>query len=63
MIDIEEGDICIICQGGTMEFPEPENCSCHIAPPCSSCTSLELTCEKCFLNESEIIEKYNQGVE
>lgn len=33
--------------GGTMEPPPPENCSCHIAPPCHACTDRELTCTVC----------------
>lgn len=34
------------CQG-KMEFPEVENCSCHIAPPCSACVDNPLTCNEC----------------
>ncbi len=44
----EEGELCNRdgCQG-TMEYPLAENCSCHINPPCSSCTSVLLTCTEC----------------
>jgi hypothetical protein len=33
---------------GTMEWPYPENCSCHINPPCASCTNRLLTCSECY---------------
>ncbi len=44
----EEGDRCreTGCNG-TLDFPPPENCSCHIDPPCSSCTGIVLTCKEC----------------
>lgn len=41
-----EGDQCPFC-GSTVEYEEPENCSCHINPPCAACTSLRLTCTEC----------------
>lgn len=45
---IEEGGECpeAGCTG-TLFFPPPENCSCHISPPCHSCTSVQLTCDEC----------------
>ena len=44
----EEGDNCPEngC-GGQLHFPKAENCSCHINPPCNSCTSVVLTCDTC----------------
>jgi hypothetical protein len=44
----EEGDSCsqAKCQG-TLRFPQVENCSCHISPPCHACTSQRLTCDAC----------------
>ena len=44
----EDGDTCPEkdCTG-TMYFPAPEGCSCHINPPCHSCTSVLLTCREC----------------
>ena len=44
--DFNEGDRCPYCEGW-LHFPEVENCSCHIAPPCRSCTELVLTCDHC----------------
>lgn len=44
----EEGDRCGRngCKG-TLELPEVENCSCHIAPPCGPCVDTKLTCTEC----------------
>lgn len=55
-MNIEEGDICPECTRGIMEYPEVENCSCHITPPCSACTGLKLTCDDCGMDEDEIHE-------
>lgn len=46
----EEGDTCNRdgCKG-TMVFA-PENCSCHINPPCGSCLD-GMTCDKCGWRE------------
>lgn len=51
---LEEGDTCggKNCSG-KMEFPQVENCSCHINPPCHSCTSVKLTCDKCGFQPDE----------
>jgi hypothetical protein len=45
---LEEGDKCpkYPCKG-KMHYPLPENCSCHISPPCSACTDIVLTCNEC----------------
>lgn len=43
---IPDGATTIRCFG-TMEFPEVENCSCHILPPCFACTENKLTCSEC----------------
>lgn len=48
---IEEGDKCKACNEGLMEWPETENCSCHINPPCSACTDKVLTCSECGLKD------------
>ena len=32
---------------GRLEFEQPDNCSCHIAPPCGACTSVKLFCPAC----------------
>jgi hypothetical protein len=48
----EEGDKCREkdCKG-TLEYPEVENCSCHINPPCQVCTNNPLTCNECGWEE------------
>lgn len=43
----EEGDVCPNCIGGTMQIPEVENCSCHVAAPCGQCVANKLTCDTC----------------
>lgn len=48
----EEGDRCPEKDcGGKLEYPEVENCSCHINPPCSACTDIVLTCQQCGWEE------------
>lgn len=44
----EEGETCNRngCTG-TIKLPRPENCSCHIAPPCAACTEQQPECDKC----------------
>ncbi|WP_431860049.1 hypothetical protein [Azospirillum sp.] len=46
-VEPEEGGPCPDGCGGTLELPPPENCSCHIAPPCGDCTDRVLTCSRC----------------
>jgi hypothetical protein len=48
----EEGDTCpeIGCSG-KLYYPKSDNCSCHISPPCHSCTSVVLTCKECGWEE------------
>jgi len=44
----EEGDRCSQKDcNGVLEYPEVENCSCHITPPCSACTNQQLVCSEC----------------
>jgi hypothetical protein len=47
--EVDEGDPCPIegCDG-KLYYPKGENCSCHINPPCGSCTDTVLTCNKCW---------------
>lgn len=33
--------------GGDLYLPKVENCSCHINPPCSQCTSNLYQCWQC----------------
>lgn len=44
----EEGEICGRdgCEG-RIEYTKPDNCSCHISPPCSACMSTHLHCPNC----------------
>ena len=55
----EEGDKCPEkgCVG-RLNFPKAENCSCHISPPCNSCTSVVLTCGTCGWEDDAPDEKY-----
>ena len=46
-LEVAEGDICPSCHKGKMDYAAPENCSCHIAPPCSSCMDRPLECSLC----------------
>lgn len=43
-----EGDVCNRngCKGIIAEH-ETENCSCHISPPCSACTTSKEYCPEC----------------
>lgn len=43
----EEGDRCPECRNGELYYPPVENCACHISPPCSACTDVQLECDKC----------------
>ena len=49
-----EGDTCNRdgCIGA-IECHPVENCSCHINPPCSACTSLRNFCEACGWEEKD----------
>lgn len=49
----EEGDLCN--RGGCpgeLEIKPPENCSCHIAPPCGACVNAPLHCPECHWEQS-----------
>lgn len=50
----EEGQRCRRdgCEG-RIEMSKSENCSCHISPPCSSCTGTHLICSDCDWEEPE----------
>ena len=47
-----EGDNCPDCTG-ILKYREVENCSCHINPPCNSCTDNKLVCPTCDWSEDE----------
>lgn len=44
----EEGSVCGRdgC-AGRIEYTKPENCSCHISPPCHACMNTHLHCPDC----------------
>jgi hypothetical protein len=44
---MSEGDPCPSCCQGVMEYQTDGDCSCHINPPCSSCTDSVLRCSQC----------------
>jgi len=48
-----EGDRCPECRNGELYYPPVENCTCHISPPCSACTDVQLECDKCGYQPEE----------
>lgn len=54
----EEGDRCPECIKGHLRYNKPQNCSCHISPPCSACTSARLECDNCGWEDDSEEEKY-----
>lgn len=57
----EEGDLCgrNYCKGLIAIHPA-ENCSCHIAPPCGSCTAPRAFCPVCDWQEKD--DRWELGV-
>lgn len=58
-VGTEEGDRCnrinvggFRCDG-SMEIPEPSDCSCYISPPCGSCVDRLSTCTVCGATEED----------
>ena len=51
---VEEGDKCLYCYKGVMVYEKPDDCSCHINPPCEACITNELVCSNC--GEGEVHE-------
>ena len=53
-LGVEEGATCNRdgCTGRIRIRPS-ENCSCHIAPPCSSCTAPRNHCDECDWDEAD----------
>lgn len=51
----EEGSICNRkgCKGIIDEHPKDHGCSCHINPPCSSCTEPRAYCPECEWEERD----------
>lgn len=58
----EEGDRCPECaekhEQGVLRYNKPQNCSCHISPPCGACTSARLECDNCGWEDDSEEEKY-----
>lgn len=56
----DEGSVCNRrgCQG-VIEIHPSENCSCHIAPPCGSCTAPRNFCPKCGWEEADDVVENN----
>jgi hypothetical protein len=52
--EVSEGDPCPIegCDG-EMYYPPSENCYCFLVAPCSWCSDVELTCNKCGWEREE----------
>ena len=50
----EEGAVCGRngCPG-CIEIAPPKNCSCHLSPPCSSCTAPRAFCPECDWAEAD----------
>lgn len=46
-MEVQEGDACPFGCSGKLSYPKSENCTCHINPPCGSCTEVMLTCPVC----------------
>jgi hypothetical protein len=59
----QEGETCWRdgCQGVIANRPS-ENCSCHISPPCGSCTAAREYCPKCDWRACDEVEKFNDFV-
>jgi hypothetical protein len=45
--DFPEGEKCPGCGEGIFRLTEPENCSCHLHPPCGACMATHLQCSVC----------------
>lgn len=45
---VDEGDKCPKdnCEG-TLEINRPDDCYCHISPPCNICMTEALICNEC----------------
>lgn len=47
-VEPDEGGACPNGCNAVLELKLPENCSCHIAPPCRACMERPLTCPTCY---------------
>jgi hypothetical protein len=46
-VALQDGSSCPVCQDGFLAWQQPENCSCHLHPPCPACTEAPLICVEC----------------
>lgn len=51
--NLNYGDQCPQCKNGYMEVKLPDECSCHICPPCGACIEAPLFCTKCKYTAGE----------
>lgn len=60
----DEGETCYRdgCRG-KIKRRKTESCSCHINPPCGSCTAPNAYCEKCDWQEADDAKAYMNGFE
>ena len=63
-IGVEEDSVCNR-QGckGIIQLEEPDNCSCHINPPCSACMDVKRYCPVCRISEHDEDELWLEGKE
>ena len=61
ILNYEEGARCpVVGCDGRLEYPEVENCSCHVSSPCPACMDNELTCLVCGWTLADIESKETQ---
>lgn len=53
-MQLSDGDACKThgCPGNYV-WKQPDECSCHLAPPCDACIAAPLVCDTCELEASE----------
>lgn len=52
--EVQEGDSCLDTEcTGKYEWNPPEECSCHISPPCEFCLETPHKCDSCGLTAEE----------
>jgi len=50
MLTAKDGQPC----AGTLQYADPENCSCHICPPCNACMDVPLVCTDCHWEAEDL---------
>ena len=56
-LDLEEGSLCPACRKRRLDFDPPDDCSCHINPPCFACTERGLVCPACGWRQGDDLPK------